>query len=134
MFNTFSIENDSLNNEQSIMDYHKKMNHRMRIKKGLAKIGILTSLRSIRNIIKKCETCQKIDRKIISPGEFIYTYHSRQKVAFDIMEIKKNDLVILGIDYFTRKIFGKAIKTKESKNIIFHKRDTRNISDKNFIN
>ncbi|KAG0420324.1 Gag-Pol polyprotein, partial [Dictyocoela roeselum] len=41
-----------------------------------------------------------------------------ERVAFDILEIKKNDLILLGIDYFTRKVFGKAINSKCSEKIL----------------
>ncbi|KAF9761957.1 Gag-Pol polyprotein [Nosema granulosis] len=33
------------------------------------------------------------------------------------MEIKRGDLVLLGIDYFTRMIFGKSLTTKDSSKI-----------------
>ncbi|KKO73603.1 hypothetical protein AAJ76_394000971 [Vairimorpha ceranae] len=35
-------------------------------------------------------------------------------MAFNIFETKKKDLVILGIGYFTRKIFEKSLKSKKS--------------------
>ncbi|KAG0427929.1 Gag-Pol polyprotein, partial [Dictyocoela muelleri] len=104
--------------DQRIMNYHKNMNHRKRIKDDLLKIGIFTTERKIKRIISKCETCLKIGKKNNSSGEFIWTHFPGERVAFDIMEIGKNDLVLLGIDYFSRKIFGKAIKTKDAQKVL----------------
>jgi hypothetical protein len=39
-------------------------------------------------------------------------------IAFDMLEIEKNKRVILGIDYFTRKLYGKYFTRKSSEKVL----------------
>jgi hypothetical protein len=47
--------------------------------------------------------------KTENPGEI---------VALDVLELTKNKRILLGIDYFSRKLFGMKIKSKAAKNTI----------------
>lgn len=84
----------------------------------MEKLGIKISQTQIKNIIKKCLTCKKKDRKYPKSRSFVETFSPRERGGFDILEIKKRDLVVLGIDYYTRKIFGKAIRTKKAEKVL----------------
>lgn len=57
----------------------------------------------------------------------IFHYHNQrvwntlmhgEKLSFDILEIGKKKLVLLEIDYFSRKIFEKCLSTKEGLKIL----------------
>ena len=41
-----------------------------------------------------------------------------ERVDFDVLEIKKKDFVAVEIDYFTRKVFARSIKSKEACKIL----------------
>lgn len=51
-------------------------------------------------------------------GSFIFTFSPGERIAFDLLEINKNNLTILGVDYFTRKMFGRHLQSKESRKIL----------------
>ncbi|KAF9747730.1 Retrovirus-related Pol polyprotein from transposon, partial [Nosema granulosis] len=106
---------DELQNK--VINHHIKLNHRKKIQADMGKIGIKISQNKINEIIKGCWTCLKKDKKHVKPGKFIHTFSPGERVALDIMEIKKKDLVVLAIDFFTRKLYGKTLKTKEASKI-----------------
>ncbi|KAK6090098.1 hypothetical protein P3W45_000986 [Vairimorpha bombi] len=99
-----NIQNYGENIDEKIIECHK--------------LGIKISQTQIKNIIKKCLTCKKKDRKYPKSRSFVETFSPRERGGFDILEIKKRDLVVLGIDYYTRKIFGKAIRTKKAEKVL----------------
>ncbi|MGL6119850.1 MAG: hypothetical protein ACRC0V_05030, partial [Fusobacteriaceae bacterium] len=93
------------------------MNHRKNINLELEKQGYSIKPSEIKNILKNCETCIRKDKNYIKTCDFVYTNTPGELFAVDILEISKNERVVLGIDYFTRKLFGKYIKTKEASKI-----------------
>ncbi|KAG0440793.1 hypothetical protein DMUE_1486 [Dictyocoela muelleri] len=98
-----------------ITSFHIKMNHRKRIKKDLERNGLFASTGIIRRVLSNCIVCQKKEKKTSHRGKHIHTSYPGERVAFDILEIKKDKLILLGIDYFTRKVFGKSINSKNSQ-------------------
>ncbi|KAG0432949.1 Retrovirus-related Pol polyprotein from transposon 17.6 [Dictyocoela muelleri] len=101
-----------------IRKHTKKFNHRKSIKHDLKNKGIIVSNKHIKEAIRDCMICLKKDSKFSRRGKFIQTSYSGEKVAFDILEVRQKDYIILGIDYFSRKIFGKSLKTKNSIEIL----------------
>ncbi|KAF9760719.1 Retrovirus-related Pol polyprotein from transposon 17.6 [Nosema granulosis] len=104
--------------KKEIILHHMRLNHRKKIKNDLLKVGINVTQKKVDDVLKDCWTCLKKDKKPVKPGKFIYTFSPGEKVSFDILEIKHKDYVILAIDYFSRKIFGKTLKTKDSTKIL----------------
>jgi hypothetical protein len=47
-------------------------------------------------------------------GKLCASCETRERFSVDIMIINPNENVVLGIDYFSRKVFGKIITTKEA--------------------
>jgi Reverse transcriptase (RNA-dependent DNA polymerase)/RNase H-like domain found in reverse transcriptase/Integrase core domain/Aspartyl protease len=115
------VNSNRTNDEEiaaQIIKYHIKLNHRKKIKQDLVRTGLNVSQKTIDNVLSKCWTCLRKDRKPIKPGKFIFSFSPGEKVSLDILEIKKRDYVVLAIDYFTRKIFGKTLKTKDPNKIL----------------
>lgn len=123
----YSLTSKVLDTKEKILEHHELLNHRKKIKEDLKKKGILVSQNMIDSALEQCMVCLKKDRKHIKPGKFIYTFLPGERVAVDILEIKKGDLVILGIDFFSRKVYGKALKSKNSGKILEF---IKNIHDK----
>ncbi|KAG0439176.1 putative uncharacterized transposon-derived protein F54H12.3 [Dictyocoela muelleri] len=93
------------------------MNYKKRIKKDLERNGLFASTGRIRRVLSNCIVCQKKDKKSSHLGKHILTSYPGERVPFDILEIKKDNFILLGIDYFTRKVFGKSINSKNSQKI-----------------
>lgn len=116
--NVFQIKcmvNHSVN---EIFLIHEKMNHRKSILKDLENRGIKVSKSELEKILQKCETCKMHDKKYFKSLKHVNTEKPGEKFAVDILELTKNNKYILGIDYFSRKLFAKKINTKEPKNIL----------------
>lgn len=103
---------------EEIIKFHEKVNHRKNILKDLESIGIIISQSKLKNILKKCITCIKKDKSQYKAGRYIDTERPGEIMAFDLMEAKKNERIIIGIDYFSRKIFGKLVSSKEAEKIM----------------
>jgi hypothetical protein len=84
----------------------------------LKKLNIYVRRSEMDKIINKCEVCCRKDKKYYKSTFHIQTSRVGERVGIDIMEIGDNDLVLLAIDYFSRKIFGKAITTKHTSKIL----------------
>jgi predicted MPP superfamily phosphohydrolase len=68
--------------------------------------------------LKRCKTCLERDKINIKTTNFITTSSPGEKVAFDILEINKHEIILVGIDYFTRTIFAKSLKNKAANKIL----------------
>jgi hypothetical protein len=106
-----------------VIKEHEKMNHRgtepvyYEIKKNYYWPGIKET---IAEAIKKCEVCQKLNRKNTGGDRFIETTRRMEKVALDIAKSGKN-YVLIAIDYFSRMIWTRILPKKsaeEVKNVI----------------
>lgn len=104
--------------DDKIIAKHIELNHRKCIQNELKKINIFITDKKLSNILNRCVVCLKKDKKLKKKGKFIMTNFPGEKVAFDILEIKKNCLIDIDIDYFSRKIFGKQITSKSSSKIL----------------
>ncbi|KAG0435658.1 Retrovirus-related Pol polyprotein from transposon 17.6 [Dictyocoela muelleri] len=111
----FMIDNDKIN---KILKMHTELGHRKNIFHEVSKQGIIISKNKLRKIINGCERCRKFDNKRTQSYTFIKTYEAGELVACDILEITKKTLIINLIDYFTRKVFSKLIKSKNPNEIV----------------
>ena len=103
--------------EKKILSIHENFNHRKTIKDKLIDVGIEISSRKLKEILEKCLICKRKDTDRNKGGKYIQTNKPGEIVAVDLMQINEKEKVILAIDYFTRKIYGTVVLTKESKKI-----------------
>ncbi|KAF9761965.1 hypothetical protein NGRA_2301 [Nosema granulosis] len=69
----------------------------------------------INRTIKKCETCNINNRKTTGGCDFVATNKRLKKVVLDLMDIGgENRYVLVGIDYFTRRLWGQRLRSKET--------------------
>jgi hypothetical protein len=101
-------------NDKEILKIHELFGHRKNISNELNRKGINISERNLRNIILKCKVCLHKDRKNYKAKGFVETNFPGEKVGVDLMEINSNEKVIMGIDYFSRFLFAKNIRSKHS--------------------
>lgn len=69
-------------------------------------------------IIKGCNTCIRKDKSDWKSGKYVETERPGELVSFDMLEIEKNKRIIIGIDYFTRKLYDKYFTSKETDKIL----------------
>jgi hypothetical protein len=101
------IEKCDENIKKNVLQLHIRLNHRKNIKKECEDEKIKISENDLRRILNCCEVCLKYDKIYSNGSEYIETNEPGEIVAFDLLEIKKNQRIILGIDYFSRKLFEK---------------------------
>ncbi|OAG32577.1 hypothetical protein NEIG_02556 [Nematocida sp. ERTm5] len=102
--------------EQLILQKHEEWDHRKAIRKELLANNIKVTSKKLKIILNKCITCLERDDKYVRTSKYIDTSKPGELMGIDFMQYA-NEYVIVMIDYFTRKIFTKAIKTKEATKI-----------------
>ncbi|MGL5708503.1 MAG: DDE-type integrase/transposase/recombinase, partial [Aeromonas sp.] len=102
----------------NILRIHEEQNHRKTIKNTLKERGIQISTNKLGKILTGCELCQRKDEKIGKTCNFIEVKKPGEKMGIDICEIGPKDLVITAIDYFSRKIFCKAVQHKTASIVL----------------
>lgn len=74
---------------------------------------------NIEDEIGKCETCQINNRKKSGGYDFVSTSRYLEKVVLDLMEFREHGVyVIVAIDYFTRRLWGRVIERKSRQEIV----------------
>ncbi|MGL5708136.1 MAG: reverse transcriptase domain-containing protein [Aeromonas sp.] len=101
-----------------VMKLHNSLNHRKNIMNEVRKEKIIIPIEKMKEIIGSCETCLRKDKLNYRTCKHVETTQPGEVFAVDLLEIEVNQKVILGIDYFSRMLFGKMIKTKESHKIL----------------
>jgi hypothetical protein len=109
---------------KEVMQMHVNKNHRKNIYQDVIKKGIKLSENKVREIIKGCEVCLRKDFKYDKTNKFVFTQDEGEIFGVDLMEVSKNERLVLGIDYFTRKLYGRVLKTKESNKVLKFLKDT----------
>jgi hypothetical protein len=104
--------------KEKILSIHLKFCHRKNILEQCKGEGIVVSKNDLDRVLKECEICLRKDEHRFSSKAFIQTQRIGEIVAFDFLEIAKNQRVLLCIDYFSRKIFGKLLTTKSSDKVL----------------
>lgn len=101
---------------------HSEINHRgleasyYRLKQNYYWIGMKET---VNNVIKKCETCLKINRKNRNGCEYVETTRQLEKVALDLVDLQDSGkYILLGIDYFSRFALGAVIGDKRGSTIL----------------
>ncbi|KAF9760821.1 Retrovirus-related Pol polyprotein from transposon [Nosema granulosis] len=73
----------------------------------------------INRVLKECERCNINNRKTAGGFDFVVTRRKLEKVALDLMDIgEENRYVLVGIDYFTRRLWGARVRSKETKAVL----------------
>lgn len=113
--------------EKLIIDCHLKFSHRGKttvyyeLRKKYYWPGIKDQ---IERVLKRCETCQKYNGKTSGGSDFISTTRYLEKVGMDLIEFREEGFfVVVGIDYFTRRLWGKVIKSKQASEIMTFLKD-----------
>lgn len=108
--------------KQLVIAAHKESNHRgveavyYKIKQNMYWVGMK---KTIENVIHQCELCNQINRKKKCGYEFVTTDRALQKVALDLIEYRiENCWILISIDYYTRFVMAKVIKSKSSTAIL----------------
>lgn len=111
-------ETVSVDTIKRVLNIHKDRNHRKNIMKLCKKHEINLSYKEIRNILKQCEICNRMDRKTGKSCIYVKTSKPGERVGIDLLEISKNDRIIVAVDYFTRKVFATVVRTKHMEKIV----------------
>lgn len=73
----------------------------------------------VKAIIKKCEECNKNNRKDDGGEEFVVTTHPLEKTAVDIVKFgEKECYALVWIDYFTQVMKVRKLANRTSQEII----------------
>lgn len=74
--------------------------------------------KTIEHVIKKCEKCQIYNRKDSGGAKLVCTSRIKEKVALDLIEVKKgSEYILVAIDYYSRAILGKVIGNKQATTV-----------------
>ena len=103
--------------EKKILELHEMFNHRKTIRDKLVEKGIEISLKKLKEVLDKCLVCKRKDSNRCKGGKYVVSSEPGEIVGVDLMQVNQKEKVILAIDYFTRKIFGATLLTKQSKKI-----------------
>ncbi|KAG0440539.1 hypothetical protein DMUE_1669 [Dictyocoela muelleri] len=103
---------------EKILNIHCDNNHRKNIYNICKTENSLITKRLIRKALKCCKECCLTDKKYVKGSNFVKTKLPGERIGVDILEIKKNKYIVMGIDYFSRYSFGKIIKSKKVEEII----------------
>ena len=105
-----------------IIQTHEKLNHRgmkgtyYELKKNFYWPGMKDQLQKR---LKECEICQIGNRKAKGGAVMVATSRKGEKFAIDIMKIGElGEYILVGIDYFTRVLYGRVLKERTSREII----------------
>lgn len=102
-----------------ILEVYENSGHRKGIRALiLEQRGVEVTENCLKKALAKCISCAKKDKSRHKSAKFVVTSHPREIVAADLMDIRKTKKVISGIDYFSRKLFGKVLSSKESKPVL----------------
>ena len=101
-----------------VMKTHEANCNRKNIYEKLPPMEGKISKDYVRKILKDCETWKRNEDKVWESAKFVKTTYPGEIVAFDFLEISRGERILLGIDYFTRTLYGKCLKTKEAWKVI----------------
>lgn len=111
----FKLSNESM---EKIKELHKKLGHRKTIFKNIIEEGINASQKEIREILRDCEVCAKKDKKIGKKARLIRVDKPGELMGADMLDIGKEEKIIVMIDYFTRKVFANMVNSKEANKVL----------------
>ncbi|KAG0438460.1 Pro-Pol polyprotein [Dictyocoela muelleri] len=103
---------------EQIIKLHEKYGHRKDIFNLIRRDYLGFTANELNVILKKCKICLMKDKKNVKNAKFIHTERPGELVAFDLMEVKKAEHIIVGIDYFSRYAFAKKLKNKTASEVL----------------
>ena len=80
--------------------------------------GNITCLEKVKNVLSNCLKCKEFRPRNYSGVKFNEAFEVGEKVAIDFLGPIQDHYILTAIDYFSRKGFAKALKTRESKKIM----------------
>ena len=106
------------NIESKILSFNIDNAHRKNILNDLKINGITTTEKVINEVLKSCEECIRKDTNIVKSASYLMTPEPAELIGIDLMDINQQNTAKIAIDYYTRKVFGKVIATKDAYKII----------------
>jgi hypothetical protein len=100
---------------------HKELIHRgskCTLQKVHELYGDITCLEKVKGVLSNCLKCKEFRPRNYSGIKFHEAFEVGEKVAIDFLGPIQDYYILTGIDYFSRKGFAKALKTRETKKII----------------
>jgi hypothetical protein len=100
---------------------HRELIHRgskCTLQRIIEVYGNITSLEKVKNVLSNCLKCKEFRPRNYSGIKFHEAFEVGDKVAIDFLGPIQDHYILTGIDYFSRKGFAKALKTREAKKII----------------
>lgn len=104
--------------EEKVLVLHRKLSHRKCIRKDLLSENINICVLKLRKIIAKCETCLEWDEQYFKSCAFLETEAPGEIVAIDFLQMFNKERILVLIDYFSRKVFTKILRTKEAGKVL----------------
>lgn len=105
-----------------VKEAHKKTNHRsveatyQELKATYYWVGMK---KTVENVLKNCEVCNKVNYKKKGGVEFVETTRPLEKVALDLLDLRSDGVyALVGIDYYTRYAFVQLTDKKDSMSIL----------------
>lgn len=80
--------------------------------------GIQTNNEIISRMLGNYKIYRKYDKKNVRINRFVETNKPVELIRIDIFEVANKQKILLAIDYFTRKIFGRIVTSKRPSEII----------------
>jgi hypothetical protein len=114
-FHENSIE---LSIKERVMKIHEELHHRKNICKNLEEVGVKISSFECARILDECVICKKVDPKLGKSCKFWVTYDPGELLGFDLMQYTQKEIIIVAIDYFSRKVFARKLVNKEAGEIL----------------
>lgn len=103
--------------EQRVLQMHKELNHRKGIERTAQACGVDVNETIVKEAIAHCENCQRKDKIYGKTCTFIQTEAVGERLGIDILD-SGECLVILAIDYFSRKAFGQTLEKKTAQHVV----------------
>lgn len=114
---------DEKDRKKLIDDCHKEKGHRsmLSVYYGMKNNYYWPGMKKdIENELRKCEVCQINNRKKSGGCDFVATSRYLEKVALDLIEFREvGQYVIVAIDYYSRRVWGRVIGEKSGNEIYY---------------
>lgn len=103
--------------DEKILHFHRDLNHRNNIQRDLIKSGFIITSERLKKILQEFLICKMKDKKYGKTCIYVQSEAPGDKIGIDLLEVTRGDRIVLAIDCFSRKLFGKTIGTKEPKKL-----------------
>jgi hypothetical protein len=103
--------------ETEVMRIHVEHHHRKAILEECKKAGIDITSSELTKILDYCLVCAKVDPKTNKSCQYLETEKPGDILGVDVMQYTQKEMIVVAIDYFSRKLFAREIRHKEANEI-----------------